>query len=211
MLIFFFLPRYFDIVSPDKYPAHRIPDREYTWTPKTTMHDFEVVGVDTENESFVAKGQGIGVLIIDSSDLYIKLIYSESAKKHGVHPVAYTKWRHKNGDKDTKECLDGDIWIGYDICYLSGPDASHRTDIHMTRASLPLEGEVFVPGLPKKLKKYNVKKRKQPSPSDNKEEEAVKPVKPPPLSNNKEDKATDLPPKKEHSEPTPNNKKQRTD
>src|SRR5579872_923875 len=131
------------------------PVAAYDWTPKSTMYDWEAIEAFTPREYRVARGQGIGVLIIDAMDVYIKFVHDEKAMKHNIHPVAYTKWRHRNGDEKAKNLLDADVYLGYDILYLSGSKVETRTDIHMTRLQEhELEGKVFIGGLDKGLENY---------------------------------------------------------
>lgn len=122
------------IVPLEEYNESDAACVTYNWTPKTTMHDWELNRPNTLNEYIIPKGKGIGVLVIDCVNSYIKLV-RDMTKPHGIH-VIWTKWRTTVLEKDAKEVLDGDTWNGYDICYLAGDNGRQRIDIHMDRQAL---------------------------------------------------------------------------
>ena len=87
---------------------------DYEWTPKSHMRDFEVMDMFTEDELMIARGQGIGVVIIEQISSYIKLIYDKT-RHSGVYPV-HTVWNHS--DK-ARSLLTADLTLGYDVLFIS--------------------------------------------------------------------------------------------
>jgi hypothetical protein len=87
---------------------------EFCWTPKSHMRDFEVVDQFTANEVKVARGQGIGVVIVEPKEMYIKLIYDKTYT-HGVRAVSVFKWGQ---DKNSRSVLAADLALGYNVVIL---------------------------------------------------------------------------------------------
>lgn len=127
------------ITKPSEYKSEGEATVIYDWEPQTTMHDFEII--DPSNY-FVNRGAGIGVLIVDCLDTYIKLV-RDSSKPQRVH-VIWTSWRSKHGNEKPRRCMDDDLWNGYDICYLAGDRASRRFNLRLNRLLSPTdEGHVL--------------------------------------------------------------------
>lgn len=125
------------------------------WTPQSHMHDFEVIDPGKTNEFRVAKGQGVGVIIVDAFDAYLKLVYDEKEARGGMK-VFFTVWGRS---EEAKRLLDRDLHIGYDVFYLSGPSTniqSHKLKYNRTPA--PAEGRVWLPGLSPDLAEYKPQK-----------------------------------------------------
>ena len=51
-------------------------DLYYKWSPKSHMRDWEVMDPWTKYKTHIAKGQGIGVIICEFLEFYIKLYFS---------------------------------------------------------------------------------------------------------------------------------------
>lgn len=83
----------------------------YEWTPKSHMRDFEVTQPDS-GDIHIARGQGIGVIIIDPSH-YIKLMYDHKSPI-GIKTAFISRWR-KPTIQLCREVLSADLGIGYDV------------------------------------------------------------------------------------------------
>jgi len=119
----------------------------FEWTPKTTMVDFEVIEAFTSRELKLAKGQVIGVIIIEPCQSYCKLYYDSKAK-YGVSPV-FTIWNHSD---DAKSILNNDLTLGLDVLLIN----MQEQEIHLKEPNLDIKsgGKVWVPGLDKGLENY---------------------------------------------------------
>lgn len=97
----------YDSESPDA------PAVDFDWTPKSHMRDFEWISFSSLEQELVARGQGIGVIIIEPLQMYIKLVY-DAATPFGVRvPGRYGMlWEHT---PKTKRLLSCDLSIGYDV------------------------------------------------------------------------------------------------
>lgn len=82
----------------------------YEWTPNSHMRDFEVIN-PYHDEIKIARGQGIGVIIIEPLGAYVKLMYDRNAV-NGVTPATYSKWDHSD---QAKRILSDDLSLGYDV------------------------------------------------------------------------------------------------
>jgi hypothetical protein len=118
------------------------------WTPtKTNLRDFEFVSPGTPAQFTVARAAGVGVLILEAADLYVKFALDKDAKL-GVKFLT-TGWRH---DDDYKRMLDSDLWLGYEVLYVAGDRYQTQYAMHHKREPIsPREGTVFLPGLPASL------------------------------------------------------------
>lgn len=117
------------------------PTVDASWTPKSHMRDFEWIHFpELAEPHFVARGQGIGILIIESLQIYIKLIY-DSSSPLGVRDVGQLSplwercpvtdgWTCEGGgmlwshSAAAKRLLHMDLHIGYDVFLVS--DAIHQ-------------------------------------------------------------------------------------
>ena len=85
----------------------------HVWTPKSHMRDFEVIEnspLGKEN-LMIARGQGIGVVIIESLGAYIKLMY-DITNETGVTRAVFGPWAHS---LEPKSLLSKDLAMGYNI------------------------------------------------------------------------------------------------
>lgn len=89
--------------------------KRYDWTPKSHMRDFEVISPHNENEIRIARGQGIGVIIVEQRECYIKLMYDKTSSE-GIIASAYTIWTHS---EEARGILSSDLSIGYDVLHIS--------------------------------------------------------------------------------------------
>ena len=80
------------------------------WKPKSHLRDFEVLNAFSENEIKIGRSKGVGVLIIEPFEMYVKL-YRDKNSNHGIVPVIY-KWNHSVNSKKVLNC---DLDIGYDV------------------------------------------------------------------------------------------------
>lgn len=134
------------------YPGGELMDNNtirYEWTPHTTMHDFETIDAFTPDETRIAVGAGICVIIIDNMGMYIKLAYNK-LKSCGLD-VIVGQWNHT---AEAKDMLKGDLYIGYHVLFISGDDFSNKYELKHERIAEPHEGKVWIPGLDKDLEEY---------------------------------------------------------
>lgn len=90
------------------------------WSPKSHMRDFEVI-CDTAGDIKIARGQGIGVIIIDKLASYMKLMYNRRTE-HGISIPACTIWHH--GEK-CKKLLAADLSLGYAVLFVGKNQTDH--------------------------------------------------------------------------------------
>lgn len=93
----------------------KIHETTYEWNPHSHMRDFEVIDAFGKDEVKIARGQGIGVIIIESLNLYIKLAYDKS-KFSGILPVQVSPW---NNEPTRKTVLSSDLGLGYDVLFIT--------------------------------------------------------------------------------------------
>lgn len=86
----------------------------YEWTPSSHMRDFEVINPFHE-EIKIARGQGIGVIIIEPLSAYVKLMYDKKST-NGIIPATYSKWDHSD---QAKQILSDDLSLGYDVMLMT--------------------------------------------------------------------------------------------
>ena len=86
----------------------------HVWTPNSHMRDFEVIDPFTENEIKIARGQGIGVIIVPPFNRVIKLFYEKGSITHAEMGV------YQSLDELSRVCIHPDLGIGYDILVLEG-------------------------------------------------------------------------------------------
>jgi hypothetical protein len=91
------------IILNDK-ATKRVPTplRIVEWKPTTTMRNCEIVNYDTPKSFCIPRGDGIGVVIVDAYDAYVKLYWSDDGR---IEPI-YTRWPVNT---DAKACLDHDV------------------------------------------------------------------------------------------------------
>ena len=87
--------------------------KSYSWKPKTHMRSFEFIQSDTHPE--IARGQGIGVIVLEPLETYIKLVYDKNST-NGVEPALFASWDH--GYK-CRWNIALDLSLGYDILYVT--------------------------------------------------------------------------------------------
>jgi ribonuclease HI len=92
-----------------------INSKNNTWSPKSHMRDFEVIDPHTNTEVKIARGQGIGVVIIESLSQYVKLMYDKN-ETFGVRPASYSLWNHTDR---AREVLSSDLSLGYDVLFIT--------------------------------------------------------------------------------------------
>jgi hypothetical protein len=124
-------------------------DVEYRFEPNTKMHDFEVVDPFTADEIKISKGAGIGVIIIDSLGLYVKLAYNKS-KSDGMD-VIFSRWDHST---TAVNLLKGDLYLGYDVLFIAGDKCEKNYNLRHERETKNHEGIIWAPGLDKNLGNY---------------------------------------------------------
>ena len=91
---------------------------DYTWTPNSHMRCFEVLFPLSEKIR-IACGQGIGVIIIEALNSYIKLV---RGGPDGVYPVFGT-WNHTF---IARNILQGDLALGYNVLLVTSDGISHN-------------------------------------------------------------------------------------
>ena len=90
-------------------------DIGYVWSPKSHMRDFEVTDPFTPDEFKIARGQGIGVIILEPLQTYIKLMYDHTAI-NGIKPILYSIWNHS---PEARKLLTTDLSLGYDVLFIT--------------------------------------------------------------------------------------------
>ena len=98
----------------EDHPEKDLSDKRLQWTPKSHMRDFEVMNMFTVKENRIARGQGIGVIIVESLACYAKITYDRS-HPYGINMAACMKWDHSDTAKST---LSSDLSLGYDVLLL---------------------------------------------------------------------------------------------
>lgn len=83
------------------------------WTPKSHMRDFQWMQFNMVEQEIIARGQGIGVIIIEPLEIYVKLIY-DSTTPCGVRAAGHygITWNHSS---QSKRMLYNDLSIGFDV------------------------------------------------------------------------------------------------
>lgn len=94
--------------------------RRYYWNPKSHMRDFEVMDAFTPYEKKIARGQGIGSIIVEELFLYIKL-YKDKASPRGIEPIVGL-WNHS---AEAEKILNQDLGLGYDVLFISKGQAQN--------------------------------------------------------------------------------------
>ena len=123
-----------DPTSDGKTPVHRV------WKSVTTMRDFEVIE-PTKEHYVISKGQGIGVIVVESHHAYLKIAYDKKERK-GIK-IIFTTWHH---GEDAKAILDNDVSIGYDVQYCAGAmNNSKWWCLHEKREAKGGEGQTLIP------------------------------------------------------------------
>ena len=108
--------------SSDKSSENKSNEEECThWSPKSHMRDFEVMDKFTVHEIKIARGQGIGVIIIEQFSGYMKLIYDQD-HEYGVNIAVYTIWNH---EEKAKKLLTADLNLGYDVLFMTEKQTDH--------------------------------------------------------------------------------------
>lgn len=82
------------------------------WRPQSHMRDFEVIEND---KGVIARGQGIGILIVEYNKAYVKLKYDKYTPL-GVKAAVYGLWGHESR---AREILESDLSLGYDVLLMS--------------------------------------------------------------------------------------------
>lgn len=96
-------------------------DKEYQYfefEPKSHMRDFEII----HHDCTIARGQGIGVIIIHGAESYIKLTYDKN-ENNGINVAAYTCW---GNHPDAKNILNCDLDMGYNVLLIDSKDKAHN-------------------------------------------------------------------------------------
>lgn len=115
---------------------------DYLWEPKNTnLHDFEVIDPFTKNEFRIPRSHGLGVLIVEGADLYVKFVY-DPEHEGSVKPII-SVWNHSD---EAKKLLDKDMWLGYEICYISGLQCDIIHNMYHKRETDKFESKIFAPG-----------------------------------------------------------------
>lgn len=73
--------------------------RVYKWTPHSHMRDFEVLEPYTSKEIRIARGQGIGIILVETLDIYLKIIYDKTTS-NGINIVQNTQYHGKAAAKE---------------------------------------------------------------------------------------------------------------
>ncbi len=163
-----FFSEKFSITGPCEDPSENNPMRKPLWRAESTMRDFEVLDPGTPNRYVISKGQGIGVIIVDSHRAYVKLVYDEK-EPNGIK-VIYTTWHHGT---DAKQVLDLDVSLGYDVQYRSGSTKNAKWwCLHEKRAPIGAEGKTFIPGFAR-YQKYEPVESKSSAAASNPSESAA--------------------------------------
>lgn len=88
-------------------------DVDMDWTPKSHMRDFQWMQFNEVEQEIIARGQGIGVIIIEPLEIYVKLIYDSTAPC-GVRAAGHygITWNHSS---QSKRMLHNDLSVGFDV------------------------------------------------------------------------------------------------
>lgn len=130
----------------------------HAWEPKSDMHDFEVLHPYTDKEIRIARGQAVGIVIVECLEQYLK-VYYDKEKASGFN-VSGGRWV---SDEQSLDVLGDDLGLGYDVLLVRGEDAKTTQRLFDdSKDDNPLAGKVFVPGLDKSLEKYTHKRSRDP-------------------------------------------------
>lgn len=89
----------------------------YKWKPQSHMRDYEIIHRGIDDVQTVYPGQGIGVIIIEEINTYVKLMYDQSGTDaSGVTPSAYSPWDHTD---EGRNILNFDLSLGYNVLFIS--------------------------------------------------------------------------------------------
>jgi hypothetical protein len=122
----------------------------HEWTPRSHMRDFEVIDSFTPKELRIARGQGIGVIIVEQLEMYLKLYYTKDSE-FGVKAASYSLWYH--GER-SKEILSEDLALGYNVFLIDCEGDVH--DLCEEKDERDKEDIIiYAPGLDPSLAKYN--------------------------------------------------------
>ena len=80
----------------------------YKWDVKTHARDFEVINPFEKNEIHIARGQAVGVIIVEPLKSYFKII-RETKNKSGFHLPQYGPWDHS---PICQQALHSDLSLG---------------------------------------------------------------------------------------------------
>lgn len=86
----------------------------HEWSPKSHMREYEICDPNTRYEVLLRRCQGIGVLILEPLETYIKLYYDKSTST-GIKCIC-TCWYHK---EDARILLGKDLGIGYNVLLIN--------------------------------------------------------------------------------------------
>lgn len=122
---------------------------DYEWKVKTDMNDFEVISSENLN---IARGQGIGVLIIDQFNLHMKLYRDKSSRGIGLLPCKF----YSQTRQEKEDSVSLDLGIGYNIFWIQGDIYHDLVDEKALEEAKNKRGKnlVWLPGLDPKLSQY---------------------------------------------------------
>jgi len=167
-----------DWFAPKKAAGHLKDDNLVVWKAKTHMRDFEVLAPFSDAEVRVARGQGIGVLLIPGQRRYIKIIEDDSEHACGLSfPVCGALDTDDEYRETVYPLVSADLALGYEVLVLSKDD-----DNKILQTSLvedederdEKETPIFAPGVSKDLAAYKPSKRKPASQTENKDNQLKK-------------------------------------
>lgn len=118
----------------------------YHFYPKSHMRDFEVAKND--NSLKIARGQGVGVLIIEQMCQYFKIFY-DNTQKYGVN-FWFAMWNHSN---EAQNILKNDLNLGWDVMLCTIDDTFRLCEENDERDEM--ETLIMFPHL-EKYANYNV-------------------------------------------------------
>ena len=101
-----------------------VPSRRYQvveWQPASHMRDFEVLDPFSEQQIRIARGQGIGVLVVEPLCRYAKLWY-DPQEPGGVNWY-HCCWAHT---AQYKNVYAADLGLGYDSIFIDQGGVVHR-------------------------------------------------------------------------------------
>jgi hypothetical protein len=107
--------RFYEEDEPLDPPEERL----VPWQPCTHMRDFEVMDPFGKEPVRIAKGQGLGVLVIEPLSLYMKLWYDPDT---GIKEYCGV-WSH---NPDAKKLYSADLALGYDTLFLDVDGTLHH-------------------------------------------------------------------------------------
>lgn len=100
-------------------PLDPVLERLVPWLPCTHMRDFEVLDPFGKEPVRIARGQGLGVLVIEPLSLYMKLWYDCDT---GIRDYCGV-WSHS---QDAKRLYSADLALGYDTLFLDLKGTLHH-------------------------------------------------------------------------------------